>query len=119
MTTTSDDNTLGLAPSQQMALDYDNSDPVPQLQKNSDHNSSKLEIQDHNNEPSSLKLVLNVSSLTDTDDSSLQELDLLFSHLFKEYFTIGNQSVSKSCALFDNLQQQDIQPTLFVQPSLE
>ncbi|GJR98775.1 retrovirus-related pol polyprotein from transposon TNT 1-94 [Tanacetum coccineum] len=86
---------------------------------NSDHNSSELEIQDHDNKPSSSKLVQNVSPPADTDAPSLQELDLLFSHLFEEYFTAGNQSVSKSSVLFDNLQQQDIQPTLNVQPTLE
>ncbi|GJT42216.1 hypothetical protein Tco_0950931 [Tanacetum coccineum] len=52
-----------------MASDYDNSGPMPQLQKASDHNR--------------------------------------------------NQSVLKSSALSDNLQQQDTQPTLNVQPTLE
>ncbi|GKA24223.1 hypothetical protein Tco_0710256 [Tanacetum coccineum] len=42
---------------------------------------------------------------TNTDASSLQELDLLFSPLYEEYFTAGNQSVSKPFALSDNLQQ--------------
>ncbi|GKF03209.1 integrase, catalytic region, zinc finger, CCHC-type containing protein, partial [Tanacetum coccineum] len=50
---------------------------------------------------------------------SLQELDFLFSPLFEEYFTAGNQSVSKSSALFDNSKQQDTQPTLNVQPTTE
>ncbi|GJV04746.1 retrovirus-related pol polyprotein from transposon TNT 1-94 [Tanacetum coccineum] len=79
----------------------------------------ELEIQDHNNEPSSSKLVPNVVPLADMTDTSLQELDLLFSHMYEEYFTAGNQSVSKSSALSDNLQQQDTQPTLNVQPTLE
>ncbi|GJV27555.1 retrovirus-related pol polyprotein from transposon TNT 1-94 [Tanacetum coccineum] len=39
--------------------------------------------------------------------------------LFEEYFTAGNQSLSKSSALFDNSQQQDTQPTLNVQPTTE
>ncbi|GKC76424.1 retrovirus-related pol polyprotein from transposon TNT 1-94, partial [Tanacetum coccineum] len=51
--------------------------------------------------------------------SSLQELDLLFSPMYEEYFTQGNQSVSKPFALSDNHQQQDTQPTLNVQPTLE
>ncbi|GJR11467.1 retrovirus-related pol polyprotein from transposon TNT 1-94 [Tanacetum coccineum] len=55
----------------------------------------------------------------DKTDISLQELDLLFSPLFEEYFSIGNQNVSKSFALSDNLQQQDTQPTLNIQPTLE
>ncbi|GJZ80184.1 hypothetical protein Tco_0645021 [Tanacetum coccineum] len=56
---------------------------------------------------------------TNTDASSLQELDLLFSPLYEEYFTAGNQSVSKPFALSDNLQQQDTQPSLNVQPTIE
>ncbi|GJV36370.1 retrovirus-related pol polyprotein from transposon TNT 1-94 [Tanacetum coccineum] len=39
--------------------------------------------------------------------------------MYQEYFTIGNQSVSKSSALSDNLQQQDTRPTLTVQPIIE
>ncbi|GJX84976.1 gag-pol polyprotein [Tanacetum coccineum] len=101
------------------ASDYDNSGPAPQLQKTSDHNRSELGIQDHNNEQSSSKLVPNVSPPADTTTPSLQELDFLFSPLFEEYFTAGNQSVSKSSALFDNSKQQDTQPTLNVQPTTE
>ncbi|GJX61775.1 retrovirus-related pol polyprotein from transposon TNT 1-94 [Tanacetum coccineum] len=99
---------------------YDNSGPVPQLQNLSfERYNTKIIIQDHNNEPSSLKLVLNGSPPVDKTDSSLQELDFLFSPLFEEYFTAGNQSVSKPSALFDNCQQQNIQPTMNVQPKTE
>nr|GEW32497.1 Gag-Pol polyprotein [Tanacetum cinerariifolium] len=77
----------------------------PQLQKTSNHNRSEIKSHDHNNEPSSSKLVLFVSPPADKTDSSQQELDLLFSHLFEEYFTAGNQSVSKSFALSDNSKQ--------------
>nr|GEU34647.1 integrase, catalytic region, zinc finger, CCHC-type, peptidase aspartic, catalytic [Tanacetum cinerariifolium] len=101
------------------ASNYDNSGLAPQLQKTSDYNSLELRIQDYNNEPSSLKLVLNVSPSTDTNASSLQELEFLFSPLFKEYFTVGNRSVSKSFGLSDNSKQQDIQPTTNIQPSTE
>ncbi|GJS13140.1 hypothetical protein Tco_0407612 [Tanacetum coccineum] len=73
---TSDDNTSGLA---------------PQLRMTFDHNRSELKIQDHNNEPSSPNLVPNVSPLVDKTDSLQQELDFLFSPLFEEYFTVGNQ----------------------------
>nr|GEX68293.1 retrovirus-related Pol polyprotein from transposon TNT 1-94 [Tanacetum cinerariifolium] len=73
---THDDNTSGLA---------------PQLQKTYVHNSTELGTHDHSNEPLSLKLVPNVSSPADTNDLSQKELDFLFSPLFKEYFTIGNQ----------------------------
>ncbi|GKD89531.1 retrotransposon protein, putative, unclassified, partial [Tanacetum coccineum] len=62
------------------------------------------------------KLVPNVSPPSDTDAPSLQELDFLFSPLFEEYFTTGNQSVSKSSALSNNSTQQDTQPTINVQP---
>ncbi|GKC14480.1 retrovirus-related pol polyprotein from transposon TNT 1-94 [Tanacetum coccineum] len=65
---------------------------VPQLQKTSDHNNSEFGVQDHINEPSSSKLVPNVSPQVDTDALSLQELDLLFSLLFEEYFTARNQN---------------------------
>ncbi|GJR89766.1 retrovirus-related pol polyprotein from transposon TNT 1-94 [Tanacetum coccineum] len=49
---TFDDNTSGLIPQRQMASDYDNSGSAPQLQQTFVHNSTKLRIQDHNNEPS-------------------------------------------------------------------
>ncbi|GJQ93866.1 integrase, catalytic region, zinc finger, CCHC-type containing protein [Tanacetum coccineum] len=87
--------------------------------KTSDHNNSKLRIQDHNNEPSSSKLVDMSLCIADKTNTSLQELNLLLSPMYKEYFTAGNQIVSKSSALSDNLQQQDTQPTLNVQPTLE
>ncbi|GJV99683.1 hypothetical protein Tco_1554935 [Tanacetum coccineum] len=54
------------------------------------HESSKLVTNDHNNEPSSSKLVPNVSPSADTITPSLQELDLLFSPLYDEFFTAGN-----------------------------
>ncbi|GJR24417.1 hypothetical protein Tco_0972944 [Tanacetum coccineum] len=75
--------------------------------------------QDHNNEPSSLKLVPNVVPLADETDTSLQELELLFSPMYEEYLNGGNQGVSKSSALSNNLQQQDTQPTLNVHSTLE
>ncbi|GKE50467.1 hypothetical protein Tco_1481725, partial [Tanacetum coccineum] len=78
-----------------------------------------LRIHDHGNEPSSSKLVLNVSPPADKTDSSQQVEDFLFSPLFKEYFTTGNQSVIKYSAISDNSQQQDTQPTVNVQPTTE
>ncbi|GKC13600.1 hypothetical protein Tco_1010382 [Tanacetum coccineum] len=92
---------------------------APKRQMNSDHNSSELAIQDHINEQSSLKLVPNVVPPADKTATSQQELELLFSPMYEEYFNAGNQSVSKSSALSDNLQQHDTQPTLNVQPTLE
>nr|GEY50474.1 Gag-Pol polyprotein [Tanacetum cinerariifolium] len=85
----------------------------------SDHNHSELKTNDYNNEPSSSTLVPNVYPLADKTDSSQQELDFLFSPLFEEYFTIGNQSVPKSSSLSDNSTQQDTQPTTNVQPTTE
>ncbi|GKC03733.1 retrovirus-related pol polyprotein from transposon TNT 1-94 [Tanacetum coccineum] len=67
----SGDNTSGLVPQRQMTFDHD---------------SSELEIQDHINEPSSSKLVPNVSPPADTSDPSLQELDLLFSPIQSDGF---------------------------------
>ncbi|GKC51619.1 retrovirus-related pol polyprotein from transposon TNT 1-94 [Tanacetum coccineum] len=64
------------------ASDYDNSGPASQLQKTSDHNRSELETHDHINEPSSSKLVPNVSPSANIDHPSLQELDLLFNPLY-------------------------------------
>nr|GEU44113.1 hypothetical protein [Tanacetum cinerariifolium] len=99
------------------ASNYDNSGSAPQLQKTYVHNSTKHETHDHNNEPTSSKLVPNVSPTADTDASSLQELDLLFSPLYEEYFTVGNQSVSMSFALSDNSKQQDTKLSSNVQPT--
>ncbi|GKB77163.1 retrovirus-related pol polyprotein from transposon TNT 1-94 [Tanacetum coccineum] len=101
------------------ASDYDNSSPVPQLQKTSDHNCLELRIQDHINEHSSSKLVLNGYPPPDKTDSSLQELDFLLIPLFEEYFTAGNQSMSKPSTLSDNSQQQNTQPTMNVQLTTE
>ncbi|GKB44124.1 hypothetical protein Tco_0889066 [Tanacetum coccineum] len=75
------------------ASDYDNSGLVPQLQKTYDHNHSQLSIHDHINEPSSSMLVPNVSPPADINASSIQELEFLFSPLFEEYFTVGNQKL--------------------------
>ncbi|GJW33663.1 retrovirus-related pol polyprotein from transposon TNT 1-94 [Tanacetum coccineum] len=99
--------------------DYDNFGHVPQLQMTFDHNSLSLVIQDHNNEPSSSKLVPNVSLPADKTGSSQQELDFLFSPLFEEYITTGNQSVSKSSSLIDNSNQQVTQPATPIQPTTE
>ncbi|GJZ56769.1 hypothetical protein Tco_0612263 [Tanacetum coccineum] len=46
----------------------------------SDHNSSELRIHDHNNEPSSSKLVPKVVPPADKTATSRQELELLFHH---------------------------------------
>ncbi|GJT66139.1 gag-pol polyprotein [Tanacetum coccineum] len=91
-----DQNSSGLAPQRQMALEQNN----------------------HNNEPSSSTLVPDVAPSANISDPSLQELELLFSPMYEEYFNGGNHGVSKSSVIFD-LQQQDASPTLNVQPTLE
>nr|GEW36701.1 hypothetical protein [Tanacetum cinerariifolium] len=75
------------------ASDYDNSDPVPQLQ--------------------------NVSSSADVHVPSQQELDLLFGPLYDEFFTAGTSSVNKSSSPTNKSNQQDTQPTTNIQPTLE
>ncbi|GJW18168.1 retrovirus-related pol polyprotein from transposon TNT 1-94 [Tanacetum coccineum] len=100
-------------------MNFGNSGLAPQLKKTFVHNSTKFGIQDHNNEPSSSKLVPNVVPTVDKTYTSLHELELLFCPMYEEYFNAGNQSVSKSSAIFDNPQQHDTQPTLNVQPTLK
>ncbi|GJT71955.1 gag-pol polyprotein [Tanacetum coccineum] len=86
-------DTSGLVPQRQKASDYDNSDPVPQLQ--------------------------NVYPLADTSVPSQQELYLLFGPLYDEFFTAGTSSVNKSSSLIDNSKQQDTTPTTNIQSSTE
>ncbi|GKE07253.1 hypothetical protein Tco_1399271, partial [Tanacetum coccineum] len=92
MTETSvDNNTSGLILQRQKASDYDNFCPVPQLQ--------------------------NDSRSADTTALSQQELDLLFSPLYDEFFTAGTSSVNKSSSPTDNSKQQDTPPTTNIQSS--
>nr|GEV07384.1 retrovirus-related Pol polyprotein from transposon TNT 1-94 [Tanacetum cinerariifolium] len=73
--------------------DYNNFGPVPQLR--------------------------NVSSTADTTAPSQQELDLLFSPLYDEFFTTGTSSVNKSSSPIENSTQQDTQPATNIQSSSE
>nr|GFA55296.1 integrase, catalytic region, zinc finger, CCHC-type, peptidase aspartic, catalytic [Tanacetum cinerariifolium] len=84
--TSVDNNTSGLAPQRQ-------NPSSERTEMTFKHNSSSLENHDHNNEPSSSKLIPNVSPSADTNAPSLQELDFLFSPLFEEYFSAGNQKL--------------------------
>ncbi|GKC62510.1 hypothetical protein Tco_1095108 [Tanacetum coccineum] len=61
--------------------------------------SAEFGINTHNNEPSSSKLVPKVAPPADKKSTSQQELELLFSHMYEEYFNAVNRSVSKSSAL--------------------
>ncbi|GJV18138.1 retrovirus-related pol polyprotein from transposon TNT 1-94 [Tanacetum coccineum] len=85
--------TSGLVPQRQKAADYDNSDPDPQLQ--------------------------NVCPSADTIVSSQQELDLLFSPLYDEFFNVGTSRVNKSSFPTDNSAQQDTLPSLNIHPTTE
>nr|GEV61546.1 hypothetical protein [Tanacetum cinerariifolium] len=73
------------------ALDYDYSDPVPQLQ--------------------------NVFPLTDKTVPSQQEFDLLFGPLYDEFFNACTSSVNKSSSLTDNSKQRDTPPITNIQSS--
>ncbi|GKE35439.1 retrovirus-related pol polyprotein from transposon TNT 1-94, partial [Tanacetum coccineum] len=94
MTKTSVANdTSGLVLQRQKASDYDNSDPVPQLQ--------------------------NVSPSADTTVPLQQELDLLFGPLYDKFFNTGTSPVNKSSSPTDNSGQQDTQPTMNIHSSIE
>nr|GEW67060.1 hypothetical protein [Tanacetum cinerariifolium] len=64
--------------------------------KKDTRNSSELRIHDHNNKQSSSKLVPKVVPPVNKIATSQQELELLFSPMYEDYFNAGNQSVSKS-----------------------
>nr|GFC29791.1 hypothetical protein [Tanacetum cinerariifolium] len=55
----------------------------------------------------------------DAHVSSQQELHLLFSPLYNEFFTAGTSSVNKSSSPTNNSIQQDTQPTPNIQPTSE
>nr|GEW62510.1 retrovirus-related Pol polyprotein from transposon TNT 1-94 [Tanacetum cinerariifolium] len=82
-----------LVPQRQKASDYDNSDPVPQIQ--------------------------NVLPLADTTVPSQHELDLFFGPLYDEFFNAGTLSVNKSSSPTDNSKQRDTPPTMNIQSSTE
>ncbi|GJS28698.1 retrovirus-related pol polyprotein from transposon TNT 1-94 [Tanacetum coccineum] len=86
-------DTSGLVPQRQKASDYDNSDPVTQLQ--------------------------NVSPSADTTVLSQQELDLLFGPLYDEFFNLGTSRVNKSSSPNDNSAQQDTHPSMNIHPTSE
>ncbi|GJT52571.1 retrovirus-related pol polyprotein from transposon TNT 1-94 [Tanacetum coccineum] len=76
-----------------LASDYDNSDPVPQLQ--------------------------NVSPSADTIVPLQQELDLLFGPLYDEFFNTGTSLVNKSSSPTDNSTLQDKLPSTNIHPTSE
>ncbi|GJY63694.1 retrovirus-related pol polyprotein from transposon TNT 1-94 [Tanacetum coccineum] len=86
-------DTSGLVPQRQKASDYDNSDPVPQLQ--------------------------NVSPSADTTVPLQQELDILFGHLYDECFNAGTSRVNKSSSPTDNSVPQDTHPSTNIKPTSE
>ncbi|GKA88938.1 hypothetical protein Tco_0810750 [Tanacetum coccineum] len=88
-----------------MMFDDNTSGLTPQLQNTFVHNSTELRIQDYDNELSSSKLVPNVAPPADKTDTSLQELELLFSPMFEEYFNGGNQALIASKAKPKNIKE--------------
>nr|GEU32776.1 hypothetical protein [Tanacetum cinerariifolium] len=56
---------------------------------------------------------------SDAHVPSQQELDILFSPLYDEFFTAGTSSVNKSSSPTNNSNQQDTQPTMNIQPTSE
>ncbi|GJY65605.1 retrovirus-related pol polyprotein from transposon TNT 1-94 [Tanacetum coccineum] len=86
-------DTSGLVPQLQKASDYDNPDPVPELQ--------------------------NVSPSVDTTVPSQQELDLLFGPLYNEFFNDGTSHVNKSSSPTDNSIKKDTLPSTHIQPTSE
>nr|GEU92671.1 retrovirus-related Pol polyprotein from transposon TNT 1-94 [Tanacetum cinerariifolium] len=84
-------DTSRLVSQRQKASDYDNSDPVPQLQ--------------------------NVSLSADTTSPSQQELDLLFGPLYDEFFDAGSLSVNNSSSPTENSAQKDTQPSTNIHPT--
>ncbi|GKE07770.1 hypothetical protein Tco_1411321 [Tanacetum coccineum] len=81
--------------------------------------SVELGIHDHNNEPSSSKLVPKVVTLADTTTPSKQQLDLLFGPLYDEFFTAGTSCVNKSSSPTDNSTQQDTPPSATTESTTE
>ncbi|GJV49301.1 hypothetical protein Tco_1439513 [Tanacetum coccineum] len=79
----------------------------------------ELRIHDHNNEPSSSKMVSKVVPLTYTIALSKQKLDLLFNPLYDEFFTAGTSCVNKSSSPTDNSTQQDTPPSATAQSTTE
>ncbi|GKB28464.1 retrovirus-related pol polyprotein from transposon TNT 1-94 [Tanacetum coccineum] len=86
-------DTSGLVPQRQKASDYDNLDPAPELP--------------------------NVSPLADTIVPSQQELDLLFSPLYDEFFNDGTSRVNKSSSPPNNSIKKDTVPSTHIQPTSE
>ncbi|GKB45269.1 retrovirus-related pol polyprotein from transposon TNT 1-94 [Tanacetum coccineum] len=86
-------DTSGLVPQRQKASNYDNSDPVLQLQ--------------------------HVYPSVDTTASTQQELDLLFGPLYDEFFNAGTLRVNKSSSPIDNSTPQDTLPSTNIHPTSE
>nr|GEY40863.1 Gag-Pol polyprotein [Tanacetum cinerariifolium] len=59
-----------------------------------------------------------VRYLQDSHVPSQEELDLLFSPLYDEFFTAGTSSVKKSSSSTNNSNLQDTLPTMNIQPTL-
>ncbi|GJZ97736.1 integrase, catalytic region, zinc finger, CCHC-type containing protein [Tanacetum coccineum] len=87
-------------------LSHLNFDTINVLSKNTFVNAYKLKV--------CSKMLPNDVPIVDKTDTSQQELKLLFSPIYTT-----NNEYSTSFALFDNLQQQDTQPTMNIQHASE
>ncbi|GJX07936.1 retrovirus-related pol polyprotein from transposon TNT 1-94 [Tanacetum coccineum] len=95
------------------ASDYENSGPTPLLRMTSNHNRLELESYDHGNEPSSLKLVPNVSPQADKTDSSQQDLDFLFTYNKPITLTINVHAEENNT---DQAEYAQFEPYEFIKP---
>nr|GEW82736.1 retrovirus-related Pol polyprotein from transposon TNT 1-94 [Tanacetum cinerariifolium] len=120
-------DTSSLVLQRQKASDYDNSEPVPQLQTVSSLADTNVPSQQEldlllgplydefftvdydNSEP--VPQLQTVSSLADTNVPSQHELDLLLGPLYDEFFTVGTSSVNKYSSHTKNSSLQDTPPT--------
>ncbi|GJZ19336.1 hypothetical protein Tco_0555926 [Tanacetum coccineum] len=67
----------------------------------------------------SKRYLQNVSPSADTTVPSQQELDLIFSPLYDEFFNDGTSRVNKSSSPTDNSIQKDTLPSTHIQPTSE
>ncbi|GJV52438.1 retrovirus-related pol polyprotein from transposon TNT 1-94 [Tanacetum coccineum] len=80
--------------------------------------SSMTKVSDYDNSVLDPQLQ-NVSPSADTTVPSQQELDLLFSPLYDEFFNAGTSRVNKSSSPTDNSAQQDTLPSTNIHPTTE
>nr|GEV12451.1 retrovirus-related Pol polyprotein from transposon TNT 1-94 [Tanacetum cinerariifolium] len=102
---TSDDNTLGLVPQRQMMFDHNNSNLTPQGQKALDY--------DNYGPAPQLK---EVSPPANKIDTSPQELELVFSPMYEEYFNVANQYINDEENNNDQAEEAKFKAYEFINP---